>query len=89
VRDGFIADDLYEAYPICTSGKPGELNEDGSDKYMMIDTKPLIPILTKCIQGNRQEIKELKIENDELKNKVDELELKLNLIYEKLNISYI
>jgi hypothetical protein len=82
IRDGFIADDLYKSYPICTSGKPGELNEDGSNKYMMIDTKPLIPILTKCIQGNRQEIKDLK-------NKVDELELKLNLIYEKLNISYI
>ena len=79
VRDGFIADDLYEAYPICTSGKPGELNEDGSDKYMMIDTKPLIPILTKCIKGNREEIAELK-------NKVNELELKLNLIMEKLNI---
>ena len=56
------------------SGKPGELNEDGSDKYMMIDTTPLIPILTKCIQGNREEIKDLK-------NKVDELELNLNLIY--------
>ena len=43
---------------------------------MMIDTKPLIPILTKCIQGNRQEIKELK-------NKVDDLELELNSIYHK------
>ena len=55
----------------------------------MIDTKPLIPILTKCVQGNREQIKELKIENEELKNKVDDLELKLNLIYQKLNISYI
>jgi hypothetical protein len=79
IRDGFIADDLYKSYPICTSGKPGELNEDGSNKYMMIDTKPLIPILTKCIQGNRQEIKDLK-------NKVDELELKLDLIMKNLNL---
>ena len=80
--DGFIADEVYESYPICVSGIPGELNEDGTDKYMMIDTKPLIPILTKCIQGNREEIKELQ-------NKVNELELELNLIYQKLNISYI
>jgi len=87
--DGFIADELYDSYPICTSGKPGGIKEDGSPDLMMIDTKPLIPILTKCIQGNRQEIKDLKLENDKLKNKVDELELKLNLIYEKLNISYI
>ena len=47
--DGFIADELYESYPICASGKPGAVLEDGSPDYMMIDTKPLIPILTKCI----------------------------------------
>jgi hypothetical protein len=93
IRDGFIADDLYKSYPICTSGKPGELNEDGSNKYMMIDTKPLIPILTKCIQGNRQEIKDLKNKvfdlekkNKDLIDKIYELEMKLNLIMKKLNL---
>ena len=86
VRDGFIADDLYESYPICISGKPGELNEDGSDKYMMVDTKPLIPILTKCIQGNRQEIKDLKKKNKDLVDKMSELEMKLNLVMTQLNL---
>ena len=87
-QDGFIADEVYKIYPICTSGKPGDINEDGSPDFMMIDTKPLIPILTKCVQGNRQEIKELKLENDELKNKVDDLELKLNELGNKLMVVY-
>ena len=86
IRDGFIADDLYEVYPICVSGKPGELNEDGSGKYMMVDTKPLIPILTKCLQGNRQEIKDLKKNNKDLVDKMFELEMKLNLVMTQLNL---
>ena len=45
---------------------------------MMIDTKPLIPILTKCIQGNREQIKELK-------NKVKELEAKIEMIMQKIS----
>jgi hypothetical protein len=65
------------------------MNEDGTPDYMRITLTPLIPILTKCVQDNRQEIKELKIENEELKNKVDILELQMKTIYEKLNISYI
>ena len=78
--DGFIADELYKSYKFSTYGSPGELNEDGSPKMMMIDTKPLIPILTKCIQGNREEIKELEKKNTDLVNKMCELEMQLNLI---------
>ena len=57
--DGFIADELYDSYEYATYGEPGELKEDGTPKMMMIDTKPLIPILTKCIQGNRKQIQDL------------------------------
>ena len=58
---------------------------------MMVDEAGLTSILTKCIQGNRQEIKELKLENDELKkrnkdmvDKMYEMELKLDLIMKQL-----
>ena len=57
--DVFIADELYDSYECATYGEPGELKEDGTPKMMMIDTKPLIPILTKCIQGNRKQIQDL------------------------------
>ena len=52
----------------------------------MVDTKPLIPILTKCIQGNRQEIKDLKKKNKDLVDKMSELEMKLNLVMTQLNL---
>jgi hypothetical protein len=64
------------------TGKPNGMNEDGTPDYMRITLTPLIPILTKCVQDNRQEIKELK-------NKVNDLELKLNLIMENLNLNII
>ena len=78
--DGFIADELHESYEIATCGEPGELNEDGTAKMMMIDTKPLIPILTKCIQGNRKQIQDLEKKNTDLVNKMCELEMQLNLL---------
>ena len=58
--DVFIADEVYEIYPCCCSGTPGAIFEDGTPGLMMIDTKPLISILAKCIKGNRQEIKDFK-----------------------------
>ena len=47
---------------------------------MRICLTPLIPILTKSIQGNRQEIKQLKIEDDGLKSEVDSLKSELSAI---------
>ena len=73
--------------------KPGAVLDNGSPDLMMIDTKPLIPILTKCIQGNRQEIKDLKNKVDDLEkknthlvNKVYEIQLKLDLLMQHLKL---
>ena len=83
----FIADELVDVFPRCVAGEPGKIDKDGNFEYMMVDEAGLTSILTKCIQGNRQEIKELRLENDELKkrnkdifDRIYELELKLDLL---------
>ena len=53
-NDGFIADELYDSYRDCVTGEPNGMNEDGTPDYMRLCLTPLIPILTKCIQGNRE-----------------------------------
>ena len=77
---GFLAEDLYQVFPQCVSGEPNKLDESGNPDYMMVDESGLISILTKCIKGNRQEIKNLK-------NKVNELEILLKKVCEKINIT--
>ena len=77
---GFLAEELYKTYPQCVSGEPNKLDESGNPDYMMIDESGLISILTKCIKGNRQEIKNLK-------NKVNDLEILLKKVCEKINIT--
>lgn len=84
--DGFIADEVYEIYPIATSGVPGAMNEDGSPDYMMLDTKPFIPILTQCIKGNRGKIQDLETQNEKLQSEIDLLKSDLDAIKQHLNI---
>ena len=63
-KHGFIADELIKVYPQCVAGESGKIDKDGNPGYMCVDETGLISVLTKCVQGNKEEIKEFKLEND-------------------------
>ena len=58
---GFIADELFDVFPQCVAGELNKTDKDGNPEYMMVDESGLVSILTKCVQGNRAEIQELKL----------------------------
>jgi hypothetical protein len=47
---GFVADELYEAYPLATTGTPGAKKEDGSIDPMGVTDGNLISVLLKAVQ---------------------------------------
>ena len=79
MKSGFIADELIGVFPQCVAGEPGKIDKDGNPEYMMVDEAGLVSMLTKCIQGNREEIKELKRKNKHMIDKMYKIMMELNL----------
>ena len=68
---GFIAQDLYEHYPIAVSGTPDQDME--LEGPMMIDYSKLTPLLAGGVKELHQLIKEQQIQINELKKQLEEL----------------
>jgi hypothetical protein len=73
LQTGFIAQELYDAYPdaVC---KP-----EGEDGMWGVDYSRLSPLLVKSIQDQQKEIDALKQENAELKARIAAIEKKLGM----------
>lgn len=78
---GFIAQEVQEIFPefvkenvIYTSSKDPEVHEVTKTEYVGINYLNFIPILTKAIQEQQEEIESLKTENENLKERMDRLE---------------
>ncbi len=73
---GFIAQDVQKVFPEAVSE-----NEEG---YLQLSLPTLIPVLTKAVQEQQEQIEKIKSDNEELKEENQELKQKLNEIIKLL-----
>ncbi len=67
---GFIAQDLYQIYPVAVSVG----GDDANKKPWAVDYSKLTPLLTKSIQELNNKVEKLETENEQLKTKLATLE---------------
>jgi len=67
---GFIAQELYKVIPEAAFPPKDENND-----FWTVDYQKIIPVLTKAIQEQQQQINNLKIENSKMKQKIEEMDI--------------
>jgi hypothetical protein len=65
--DGFLAHEVKEIVPEAITGKKDAVDHEGNPEYQTIDQSKLVPLLTKAIQEQQEQIETLKAEIQELK----------------------
>ena len=65
--DGFIAHEVSDIVPEAITGEKDAVDEEGNPEYQGIDQSKLVPLLTKAIQEQQEQIKAMQIEIDALK----------------------
>ena len=66
--DGFLAHEVSSIVPEAISGKKDAVDGQGNPEYQGIDHSKLVPLLTKAIQEQQEQIETLKAEVKELKD---------------------
>ena len=67
---GFIAQELYKVIPEAAFPPKDEKSD-----FWTVDYQKIIPVLTKAIQEQQQQINNLKIENSKMKQKIEEMDI--------------
>ena len=67
--DGFLAHEVQDIVPEAISGEKDGVDDEGNPEYQGIDQSKLVPLLTKAIQEQQEQIESLKSEIANLKEK--------------------
>jgi hypothetical protein len=65
--DGFLAHEVQDIVPEAISGEKDAVDDEGNPEYQGIDQSKLVPLLTKAIQEQQEQIESLKSEIANLK----------------------
>jgi hypothetical protein len=65
--DGFIAHEVQDIVPESVSGEKDAIDNEGNPEYQYFDVSKLVPLLTKAIQEQQEQI-------DDLKSRIETLE---------------
>jgi len=65
--DGFLAHEVQDIVPEAISGEKDAVDDEGNPEYQGIDHSKLVPLLTKAIQEQQEQIEALQSEINTLK----------------------